>query len=182
MGPAKPVATGVQDQPYRLMPSSVRGLAWAVADIRRDPDWSRRLRHHLDQLGAALHDHVRVTEGANGRYAEVVGEAPRLARAAKLLTLDHSRLVSAVAALQQRVVSDTAPADLRPHVAMLLRLLERHRQRGIDLVLRGVLPPDAVDEHGPALVVATCLAAGDDPRTCEVSVRRGWASTAPSRR
>jgi AcrR family transcriptional regulator len=42
------------------------------------------------------------------------------------------------------------------------------------LVLTGVLAREAIDEHGPELVAAVCIAAGDDPDRCRHSVRAGW--------
>ncbi|WP_433798780.1 TetR/AcrR family transcriptional regulator [Actinomycetospora sp. CA-084318] len=44
------------------------------------------------------------------------------------------------------------------------------------LVLSGVLPEEAVDRQGPALVEAVCVGAGDDRPRCAASVRAGWAS------
>jgi hypothetical protein len=116
------------------MPGTVRGLAWAIADIDRAPDWTDRLHRHLDHLCAALDDHVRVTEGASGRYAEVVAAAPRLARGMSLLERDHRRLAGALGVLRQHVDDGARPADLRRCGAGLLMLLDRHRQRGIDLL------------------------------------------------
>lgn len=52
----------------------------------------------------------------------------------------------------------------------------------LDLVLRGVLPPGAATQHGEALALATCLAAGDGRDECEMSVSQGWASAAGRRR
>jgi hypothetical protein len=120
--------------PHRAMPGSVRGLAWAIADIDRDPQWSRRLHRHLDRLHAAFDDHVRSTEGATGTYAEVVTVAPRLARGVTLLANDHQRLATALAGLRKRAEEGAQPADLRRCGASLLVLLDRHRQRGIDLL------------------------------------------------
>jgi hypothetical protein len=116
------------------MPGSVRRFAWAIADIDRDPDWPDRLQRHLDHLCAALDDHVRLTEGVGGCYAEVVAAAPRLARGMRLLTRDHERLAGALATLRQHVDSGARPADLRRFGADLLILLDRHRQRGVDLL------------------------------------------------
>ncbi|MDD7921201.1 TetR/AcrR family transcriptional regulator [Actinomycetospora callitridis] len=45
------------------------------------------------------------------------------------------------------------------------------------LVLSGVLPDDALDEHSPALATAVFTAAGDDPERCAASVRAGWAGS-----
>jgi hypothetical protein len=116
------------------MPAHVRELAWAIADIDRDPDWSHRLHRHLDRLDAALDHHVRVTEGATGCYAQVVDAAPRLARGMHQLIRDHERLSRALAVLRWHVEVDAHPADLRRCGAALLVLLDRHRQRGIDLL------------------------------------------------
>jgi heme oxygenase len=121
-------------EPHRAMSGSVRGLAWAIADIDRDPDWTGRLQRHLDHLCAAFGDHVRATEGAGGGYAEVVAAAPRLARPVELLARDHLELNGALGTLRQRCQSGAHPADLRRLGAGLLVLLDRHRQRGIDLL------------------------------------------------
>ena len=43
------------------------------------------------------------------------------------------------------------------------------------LVLTGVLPEEAVAQHGPALAVAVFLEAGDEPERCRRSVAAGWS-------
>jgi AcrR family transcriptional regulator len=43
------------------------------------------------------------------------------------------------------------------------------------LVVTGVLPADAVAEHGPELGVGVFAAAGDELGRCRASVRAGWA-------
>jgi hypothetical protein len=121
-------------QPHRAMPGTVRGLAWAIADIDRDPDWTGRMQRHLDHLCAGLDDHVRVTEGAGGRYAEVAAAAPRLARGVTLLAGDHARLREALEVFRDCFAGGAHPADLRRCGGGLLVLLDRHRQRGIDLL------------------------------------------------
>ena len=45
----------------------------------------------------------------------------------------------------------------------------------LTLVLTGVLPAEAVDAQAPALTVAVCVDAGDDPVRCRASVADGWA-------
>lgn len=47
------------------------------------------------------------------------------------------------------------------------------------LVLTGVLPGEAVVEHGPELGVGVFAAAGDDLGRCRASVVAGWASVGP---
>ena len=119
---------------HRALPAHVRGLAGALADIGRDPSWSSRLRRHLAHLDAALGEHVRVTEGVGGRYAAVVAAAPRLAHGVRLLGRDHVLLAGALGALHGSFEGGAHPADLRRCGATLLVQLDRHRQRGIDLL------------------------------------------------
>jgi len=47
------------------------------------------------------------------------------------------------------------------------------------LVLTGVLPPEALELHAPAIVGALFVAAGDDEDSCRRSVALGWSSTRP---
>jgi AcrR family transcriptional regulator len=47
------------------------------------------------------------------------------------------------------------------------------------LVVTGVLPGEAVAEHGPELAVGVFAAAGDEPRRCRASVLAGWSSVGP---
>lgn len=47
------------------------------------------------------------------------------------------------------------------------------------LVLTGVLPGEAVAEHGPELGIGVFVAAGDELDRCRASVLAGWASGGP---
>ena len=120
--------------PYLAMPAHARELAWALADVDGRPDWPVMLHRRLDDLRAALDDHRNLTEGDRGCYAEVVAAAPRLARGMHGLIRDHERLNDALAALRTRVDAGAPVADLRRGGADLLRLLDRHRRRGITLL------------------------------------------------
>ena len=44
------------------------------------------------------------------------------------------------------------------------------------LVITGVLPRAALDDHAPEIAVALLVAAGDDERACRRSVRLGWSA------
>ena len=46
------------------------------------------------------------------------------------------------------------------------------------LVLTGVLPRTALDDHVEATATALFVAAGDDPERCRRSVRQGWRTFA----
>jgi len=44
------------------------------------------------------------------------------------------------------------------------------------LVLTGVLPREALDDHAPDLIAALFIDAGDDATRCRASVTAGWAT------
>jgi AcrR family transcriptional regulator len=46
------------------------------------------------------------------------------------------------------------------------------------LVLTGVLPSRALDEHVPAMATALFVASGDEPTRCRASVDQGWLAAA----
>jgi hypothetical protein len=47
------------------------------------------------------------------------------------------------------------------------------------LVLTGVLPGTALDDHGPPVATALFVAAGDDGERCRRSVLAGWRPLPP---
>lgn len=98
--------------------------------VRRD-----RLRGGLAPLCQSFVEHVRATEGPDGRYAELVHAAPRLDRGVRLLVQEHALISANLAALHETVQRPGVGADeLRRAVTQLLAALHRHRQRGADLI------------------------------------------------
>jgi hypothetical protein len=97
------------------------------------PDWRPRFQRRLDALRDAFAVHMRVTEGAEGLYAELLQHAPRLAAGVRKLVRDHEILAHRIDQLCARA-RDGDPRRLRERTAELLRDLGRHRQRGADLV------------------------------------------------
>lgn len=95
--------------------------------------WRAGLTRRLSDLRRAFTEHVRVTEGPEGLYAELVDCAPRLVRAVGLLTREHATINAVIEATADRT-GDAAIGDLRRWAGDLLRALSRHRQRGADLV------------------------------------------------
>lgn len=94
-----------------------------------------RLGAGLQALRRSFVDHVVVTEGPDGLYAELLDHAPRLAPGVGVLVNEHARVVAAIDALAGRVRAPDADLDeLRHRSGRLLRRLCRHRQRGADLV------------------------------------------------
>ncbi|MEE6257299.1 hypothetical protein [Plantactinospora sonchi] len=110
-------------------------LEAAVAAPVRDPGWRRRLGNRLTGLRTAFAEHMDVTEGTDGLYAELLDHAPRLARGVHLLIREHAAVVATLAVLQHRVgLPETSTVQVRSWATDLLRELSRHRQHGADLV------------------------------------------------
>lgn len=122
-------------QPRPTLPGDMPALVRALAVPMGEPHWRERLIHHLDPVRQGFAEHVRVTEGSGGLYAELLLQEPRLDRDVRRLTREHALIVAALAALQQAAALPEVPAEeLRVRVGGLLRALHRHRQRGADLL------------------------------------------------
>lgn len=112
-----------------------RALAAPVAD---DPDhWADNVHAALGELASDFREHVEITEGDDGLYAELREIAPRLSDAVARLTEEHAEI--------QRLIDDVRQLDdekepgrnldrVRERGTALLMRLVRHRQRGSDLV------------------------------------------------
>lgn len=105
----------------------------ALAAPAAEPGWRGSVMTRLAALREAFADHVAVTEGIDGLYAELLGHAPRLAHGVDGLVRDHGRLRHAMDAVWVRAPG-ARPQELRLWAGDLLRDLYRHRQRGADLV------------------------------------------------
>ncbi|MGH8774735.1 MAG: hypothetical protein ACRDWI_06025 [Jiangellaceae bacterium] len=119
--------------------AAIAGLEGALAAPARDPVWAARVQARADRLAAAFDDHVSVTEGPAGMYADILRTAPRLNFAVARLAAEHDDIQIAVAALA-KLVDDVSGTDadvierIRDDGTDLLACLGRHRQRGADLV------------------------------------------------
>ena len=97
--------------------------------------WSHELRLQLEDLSAALDQHVAITEGEDGLLADIIQVAPRLARRVQLAQQDHRRLRRELdAALAAVPTEDEGVAGVRDQVVAVLSGLVRHRQAGADMV------------------------------------------------
>jgi hypothetical protein len=105
----------------------------ALAAPAGDPRWRERVADRLYALREAFGEHVIVTEGSAGLYAELLELAPRLARLVDVLIREHAAILVAIDTLAGRV-STRDVERLRGWSSDLLRELARHRQRGADLV------------------------------------------------
>ena len=98
--------------------------------------WAERVHVALVELSADFGEHLAVTEGPDGLYADIVAAAPRLSEAVARLTREHRQIARLVDDLLARVSTpETGHVDkVRRLGTTLLGLLVRHRQRGSDLV------------------------------------------------
>lgn len=77
-------------------------------------------------LSGAIAEHLAATEGEHGLYAEIVAADPRLAFAVETLIREHADLRCAM--------QSDFTAMSEKQLAELSRRLDRHCQRGNDLV------------------------------------------------
>jgi hypothetical protein len=105
----------------------------ALAAPTGESGWRGGVMTRLAALREAFAEHIAVTEGHDGLYAELLGHAPRLAHGVDMLVRDHGRLRHALDAVWVRAPG-ARPQELRAWAGDLLRDLYRHRQRGADLV------------------------------------------------
>jgi hypothetical protein len=119
------------------MPELVGGiqrLEHAIGSPAGDPAWQPGMARALTVLRSAFADHVAVTEGPAGLYADVVEHSPRLARGVSDLLWEHRIVWSALDALEGSLCGSDVGPDIQRHAARLLRGLWQHRQRGADLL------------------------------------------------
>lgn len=114
---------------------NIHAFEQALATPAGDPGWRSRASSRLHALRGAFAEHIVVTEGPDGLYAQLLDHSPRLARAVRVLVREHAAVAAALGALQRQVDAlETEVDDLRAWASDLLRDLSRHRQRGADLV------------------------------------------------
>lgn len=111
----------------------IQAFEIAIAVPARDPGWRHRVHERLLALRDAFGEHVVVTEGPDGLYAELLEHSPRLMRSVHGLVREHAAILGAIEGLTARVASADIER-LRGWSSDLLRELARHRQRGADLV------------------------------------------------
>jgi hypothetical protein len=135
----RPVRTGTALDTARRhraeMGQAVQAFAEAVAAPATSAAWRSAVATRLAALRERLQQHVVVTEGTDGLYAEMLEHAPRLSRQIAALTADHRSLEGAVDTLARRLRDPARPVErLRPSAEDLLAHLSDHRQQGADLV------------------------------------------------
>ncbi|MBB5870200.1 hypothetical protein F4553_003579 [Allocatelliglobosispora scoriae] len=112
------------------LPSATTGLARSLSQTAGRPGWVRDVAAQLADVRTALLDHIRVTEGPTGRYAQLLRDAPRLAPGIHELVTEHAELIAAL----DDARPDDDPQRLHEAVTGLVDRLGRHRQHGADLI------------------------------------------------
>lgn len=106
-----------------------------VAAPAADPQWRDRVAGRLAELRTVLTEHIVLTEGPGGLYAELRAHAPRLAHGVAGLVAEHGTLLARLDALARQLRgADLEMEDVRRAARRLLAELSQHRQRGADLV------------------------------------------------
>jgi hypothetical protein len=114
---------------------TIHAFERAIAVPSGDPDWRHHVAGGLGRLRLAFVQHITVTEGNEGLYAELLTAAPRLARAVTVLEREHAMVMRALEAFGRRLEDPAIDVErFRGWASDLLRELSRHRQRGADLV------------------------------------------------
>ena len=98
-------------------------------------DWAERVRAAFAELSGDLREHIAITEGPDGLYAELAVRAPRLAGPVDRLTAEHGEITRQLEETLTNLETDVPNADqVRRAGTDLLVALMHHRQRGADLV------------------------------------------------
>lgn len=113
---------------------AIQRFEQAVATPGGGAAWRERVRSRLAALREQLAEHVVVTEGPDGLYAELLEHAPRLDRPVAGLVAEHRSLVVRADALARWLQLDRDVERVRQRAGDLLTALAQHRQRGADLV------------------------------------------------
>ena len=109
----------------------------AAASPSGEEGWRTRLLAELEELRAALLDHIAEVEADDGLLEEMMAQAPRLANQIGVVRDEHPDLCRQVDQIILDVRGSEDVIDLRSGVLDALTAIARHRQRGSDLVYDG---------------------------------------------
>jgi hypothetical protein len=99
-----------------------------------------RVLGRIDDVRSDIVEHIDNTEAPDGLYDEIRTAQPRLTHQVKRLIADHEVLrdrIDACYALADRAGTEPDPVivkAVRDDATLILGLLQRHRQRGSDLI------------------------------------------------
>jgi hypothetical protein len=111
-------------------------LALARPGLSERVRWAERVHVALVELSADFRQHLLLTEGPNGLYADIRATSPRLSAALDHLTREHAQISDLVDDLLARTLTPRSSDvdEVRRQGTALLGRLVSHRQRGSDLV------------------------------------------------
>jgi hypothetical protein len=112
--------------------------ALATAASGRAETWAETMVERLTALKGAWRHHVDQNEAADGLFAQILEDSPRLSSKVDRLRGDHESISSAVdAALERTRAAATGGGGVEPAreaVVALLESLVRHRYQGAEVV------------------------------------------------
>ena len=107
-------------------------------DANRDA-WIVAMNVALEGLADAWHEHVTFTEGPDGLFEELLGEAVEVAPEIDRLRRDHEVVLANMARARELLAQPGAgPDDTRILVSLtgIAKQVDQHRRRGGDLLYR----------------------------------------------
>lgn len=111
-------------------------VAYELAVMDTDADWSARVGAPLAALRAAFDEHVEFTEGPDGLFEEMLGD-DTISVESEIDQLRRDHIVVTVAMDRADEALATPPSDeehFREIVASVARLVGRHRRTGAQLL------------------------------------------------
>ena len=114
--------------------------ALEAASPGREGEWMTRVAARLADLREDILEHIVTTEAVDGLYDEIRADQPRLQRQVNRLIADHEVLRDRVEACHALATRDGGAPDpiivkaVRDEATALMALMQRHRQRGSDLI------------------------------------------------
>lgn len=124
-----------RDRLYDAILSIERGIAAPAGDDA--PRWAAALAGPVDNLQEVLEAHVAQTEGGDGLFEQMRGDAPHLMNAVERLRDEHTPLLLGAKQLADLLpgVEDEQQVDAVRIAALdLVRRLLEHRHRGAELL------------------------------------------------
>ncbi len=128
-------------QHRRGVRAAMGGVEAAVSSAAtgREKEWALYLSGRLSELLKAFRFHVEATEAPDGLFAEIMADAPRLARRVAQLVEEHKSIAESIQGAVKTASPDGAVDEVWVSVARqgalaVLGEIARHRHLGADLV------------------------------------------------
>lgn len=114
--------------------------ALEAATPGREAEWIDRVTSCLAKLREDIAEHIERTEAPGGLYDEIRSVQPRLTNQVNRLVTDHERIRERGEAVYRLAADHVGTTDpevvrtVRDDATEVVSLLQRHRQRGSDLI------------------------------------------------